>query len=234
MGMDLVELGMKIEDRFELPLQNEEWDHLYDDMTVIGVSNWVCECLHMPPETPRADATFRCFHSLRNLIREVRGDNSLRVHPQTPLHSILPLAKRKTFWFKVSDQFPLCLPSLERPIAIVYLNVFVSLLIAYYVASHLGFIHPLIRAVAGFFTLMLSGIIMEQITRVVAVQFPSHLTVRSLTKDLRDIENAKQSMLNHKQEEVLLAVRLIVAEVGGLDLEKVRPESHLLYDLYFD
>lgn len=111
MGLEGVELVLAVEERFGIVVRDEEAQRL------IRVGDLVSLIQHKLSQTPplltvHPCRSLACFLALRSLVREIRGDASLRVRPRQRVRDVLDGRQRRRLWRLISERFERTLPPL--------------------------------------------------------------------------------------------------------------------------
>ena len=225
MGLDAVELVMDVEDHFGIVIDDDEAGRLrtVEDLVALirsrvdATSSAVCPCLP-------------AFLSLRRLIREVVGDGGMRVRPSQFIVDRLSRANRRELWQRLPEILGTFPPPLRYPRAIRATFALVSMLLivaATGIASVDWRMLPLTLFAAGALILLLYLVTSSLRTaprgNTARLGDLARLVVgrTTITADL-DLPDTTA---------ILDELRPVVANVLGVEAEKIVPEARFVEDL---
>lgn len=230
MGLDMVEIVMATEERFGIKLDDADFSRV---RTVADFA--VCVSRHLPTSiavSPKVEA----FRRLRDLMLTEAGFDRKAIRPSAKLDQLFR-RHRRARWKRLGAKEPR-LPRLEMPLILDRMFVVLSGIAicgAMFIPAALllskGWDKPLLIALACVLPL---GVFLLAINRVCRTQFPKDCqTVRELCEHL-----ALGLGPSHPDGErliwqirVLDEVCRISADILGLPLDKVKPESRFVEDL---
>jgi acyl carrier protein len=133
MGLDGVELVLRIEETFGISLADEE-------VSSIQTPRQLTELVltHLAAAPSAACISQVAFHRLRRSLMSEFSTRRATVGPDVRWESVFPLATRKQSWERLSKALRLRLPSLERPGWLVALIGAVSLVSGLFVLQAVG------------------------------------------------------------------------------------------------
>ncbi len=119
MGLDAVELLMRVEEDFEISIEDEEAER-------ITTPGQLCALIERKLGVVEAEKssfcpTSRAFYRVR---RELINQGIERAHikPRAQLNAVLPMARRRQLWHELQNALATPLPPLERPITLLWLG----------------------------------------------------------------------------------------------------------------
>ena len=119
MGLDAVELLMRVEEDFEISIEDDEAER-------ITTPGQLCALIErklgiLEAEHRSGCPTSRAFYRVR---RELTNQGVERAHikPRVQLHVVLPLVHRRQLWRELQNALATPLPLLERPVALFWLG----------------------------------------------------------------------------------------------------------------
>jgi hypothetical protein len=218
MGLDSVELMIRLEDEFGIEIPEEAAARMYTPRDVIEYV-----MAHVERGPARSCASQRGFHVVRReLVRQLPVDRD-RVRPKARLSELIPREVRKTVWPRIGTALGVSeWPELVRPywpfVLLAYLSMavaaFASVQTLRYYPDHGGW-----ASFVGIGTLIVVGKILAQLTRPLRTEFGN---VTETIEDLVRWVIAKEPRLvvdapeRWTRERVALVVRQIVIEVLGV------------------
>lgn len=230
MGLDMVEIVMATEERFGIKLDDTDFSRV---RTVADFA--VCVSRHLPTSiavSPKVEA----FRRLRDLMIAEGGLDRKAIRPSAKLDQLFR-RRRRVRWKKLQAKERL-LPSLELTYTADRLMVVPA---AVAIMGVMGFAAALIGShgwpkslLIGTLGALAFGVFVLTLNRVCRTQFPKGCqTVRELCEHLAlglgpsDPDGERLLW----QIRVLDEVRRISADILGLPLDKVKPESRFVEDL---
>jgi len=230
MGLDLVELVMTVEDRFNVRLPDAECSRV---CTVADLAVLVISKLAKPQGIC---PTARAFYAFRRLLVSEAGLERRKVTPSTPLTQLFSANTRRT-WKTLRSQdgrIPrLVVPASMDMILLVMISIFASTFLLFWPvlwASLGGCAAPTIAAMAG-----LTGVVVvSKLLATLAFAFPANVrTVGDVVRQMVPVELHATGYGKRlaAEQRVLDEVREITANILGVPLEKVRADSSFVKDL---
>ena len=109
MGLDGVELIMTAEEEFGITITDSE----AEEVVTVGDLAVICQ-QRIDGTVTRDDQLRTSFYMLRELVREIRNEPTLRIRPSAQVSAFLEPAECKSLWNQTARQFGLTYP-LRRP-----------------------------------------------------------------------------------------------------------------------
>jgi acyl carrier protein len=111
MGMDSVELIMRVEEDFEIEILDNEAE-------LISTPGALCAIIErklgvLDAEKRSGCPTSRAFYQVRRELVEL-GTERQNIRPSSEFDSLLPRAHRRAMWNALSERLPVELPALQR------------------------------------------------------------------------------------------------------------------------
>ena len=227
MGLDAIELILRVEDTFQIHIENGEAERA---RTVGDLYNLVISKLQ-GRDSERC-LTSVAFYRTRRAIVDALGIDRRVIKPATPLDVILPANSRRVKWRRIQKEMTLRLPDLRHPGWIVLGLLFVAVALAFS-AGIVGQIRG-----AWFIPLFLLGLIIGgfliKLTPTLAIDFPNHeATVGDLSRDVLAVNHGRlvDEVGGWNKKDVWGTLcRVIVDELGVLP-EDVTQEASFVDDL---
>jgi len=233
MGLDLVELVLRVEETFDLAIRDEEAGELD---TVGKLHDYVWGVLNQPDAVCPSS---RGFYRLRSAMMHALQIPRQTVRPDSPLEELVPRRGRRRRWAQLGKTSGLALPDLHRP---RWLRVSMLSAKGLGLAMTLGAAHTLTSvglstadAVAltgrGF---VIASVTLGIVTRPLAVCFaPTSATVTDLVRFV--VQRQPADLGGHgrdwTEDEVWETIRELTADEGGVPLEEITRESRFVRDL---
>ncbi|MEO1259411.1 MAG: hypothetical protein AAFZ15_11470, partial [Bacteroidota bacterium] len=153
MGLDSVELVVKMEDNFGIEISNVEAEQIY----TVG-DFYECILRKIKIKENRACQSQKLFYKIRKILHEDFNCTNEKIKPDLRLENIFPKYRRKEDWHKLQRKLNLNLPILHPPGLFFWINLFVFLgggIAVYFMLSQ-HFIIVLLCAVLYYHTAKLS------------------------------------------------------------------------------
>jgi len=233
MGMDSIEILMKVEDTFCIKVPDREAERI---LTVGDFHDAVWR--HLSGKYSKRCKSQGLFYKLRKSVEETFSFSHQRFLLDTPPNEVFPKQNRRPSYFAFAQSTNLTLPSLvlTRPWAIL-LNTFG------FIAILGGFITSVI--LINFFdytkwtllivvlgvalTIWLSNLLEPKRTIIEAS------TIKAFTEQTLALNYASlMTEQGTNRREMEMVVNHIIADIAGLDLEEVTPEKEIADDLGID
>ncbi len=225
MGLDAVELVMDVEDHFGIVIDDDEAGRLHTVGDLVALIR-----SRVDAASSSACLSLSAFFSLRRLIRDIVGDERMRLRPSQSIVDRLSRANRRELWRRLPEILGTVPPALRYPrmIRVVLFLLSVLLLIAAFAIASIDWrMLPLTLFVAGMLILLL---------------FMSTSSLRSVPRDsmatLGDVSRmivgrtAVTTDLDLPDDTAILdELRPIVANVLGVDVDRIVPEVRFVEDL---
>lgn len=233
MGLDIVELFMAVEERFQIHISDEE----ASDATTVGeLQALIIGKLRV--EDLKRCLTSATFYRVRRALVEVLGAERRQIRPDTQLITLLPETARREKWARIQRQMGLEIPKLQFPPRIDWGATTAGVLMA---LTPLPFLQAgwhtvpllLILPVAGYFL----GQGLLRLVPHLAVEFPSGIgTAGDLTRDVlgRNYTALVTSVGGWNRKAVYEALCDVIVRQTGVDRARITPEARLLDDLGID
>ena len=110
MGLDVVELVMRVEEEFEIAIADEEASQL----ETVGQLH-LCVLTKLGLTSPNPCLSSATFYQLRRAMLPLSGVARSDVRPTTPTELLLPASNRRAHWSELSQTLGAKLPALKRP-----------------------------------------------------------------------------------------------------------------------
>jgi hypothetical protein len=228
MGLDLVELVMRVEEEYGIEIGDDEAAQLE---TCGQLHQFLLGKLNIQPsERCLSSAT---FYRMRRSLVELSGQSRCEISPQTPMNQLLPLRQRRANWQQLKERSHLNLPDLELP-ELLHLTIFVGFGALW--LTSLGCAIGNAPLWSGLF--FFGGIgylsLIWKITKPFAICFPdSCRSVGSATKTamFSSLPSVSPEPVSMKTEELWQSLQAIIADELSVPLEKVTLDAHFIRDL---
>jgi acyl carrier protein len=235
MGMDSVEIVMRVEEEFAITLSDEEAGGV---RTVGQLYSLVLSKI----ETSDSDRISQAFYRLRRAIMRCLGVPRGAVRPSTPLRVLMPPATRRAAWSSLAEVSGLTFPTLRHPRwardSIRVLTVAAAIA---FLAGMIDWTQP-----SGIFWLPLSAATgvaafaslraLYAVTAFLAREFPVR-TAGQLAETLlvtNPAEFTSTAIQPLSRREVWLRLAQIISDQLSLDPEEIVPEARFAEDLGVD
>ena len=234
MGLDQVEIMMDIEDAFEIPIFDDDWQRL---KTVGDLHRLVQSKLQFHASTPCPCVVAFC--SFRRAAIQLLGVPRSTIRLNTAMLELLPVRRRRKRWNRLQELTALQLPALQRPGLVKWVGVFFFLALAVVVwsATPIAFRGSLQFAIISLTLTVLFLVIAAVVTKPLAVCLPSTcLSVRDMvsTLVLLNYGRGPQQGAHRNEEQDWQTVRDIVSSGIGVPVNEVTREARLIDDLRCD
>lgn len=110
MGLDAIALVMNVEDHFGISLQDTEAERVRSVGDLVALIQCRINAAHIAP-----CPTLVAFLKIRNLARDVVGDDQLRIRPGTMVVDVLARSQRRRLWTLLDELLGSPPPALRRP-----------------------------------------------------------------------------------------------------------------------
>lgn len=232
MGLDGVELILKIEDRFQITLEDDAIGRVstMSQLHALVLSK-------VDHSLPMSCATSRAFYSLRVVLMSSLGLERKAIRPETRLDEIfdsIPRQRRQQ-WAQFQGAARLKIPDLERSwhwsLLASTVGAGLSLLIATRLGS--GWTTALVTTIVG---MVVGGSVLAS-TPLGVRHFPfSSKTVGDLTRTLlgRNVTALQAPSKRWTDDDVWLALKQIVVEQTGVPEAQVVRAARIVEDLGID
>ncbi|MBI5723648.1 MAG: hypothetical protein HZA50_06800 [Planctomycetes bacterium] len=254
MGLDAVELVIRVEDSFDIKIPDDEAS------AIVSIGDLYRCILHKLGQSPKTGnlkkrcMTARAFYRLRKGLSRLKHCEGLRIRPDTPLEQVLPAKDRQDIWPGLEKSIGLKLPRLKRPPIIPALMLL--LCIAWMVlGTSIFYIKqnkwPSYIGSASTFEVFMTGLLVTALlilvaslvlTRPLAVWIPGCANTGDLAKAILqdNYEKIAQEIfpvkfdskeMSLKEKEVWMALIEIVADQLGVYAAELKPETEFVKDL---
>ncbi len=224
MGLDVVELIMRVEEEFGIVIEDEDAERIETPGALCAL---IERKLDMAMAEKRSGCpTSRAFYTVRREMMQ-RGIQRAHIKPATPLTAILPSAQRHSLWGELESAFSIQLPPLERPF------LYEGLVVGWVCLSLIGLFASMVADrlvlwgeffVGGALALMA----LHFLTVPLRVYPPKNLqTVGDLTRRVAWTDDS----VPPQPHDIWLKLQSIVADESGVPLEKVTRDAHIHRDL---
>lgn len=231
MGLDLVELIIKVEETFGFSIPDE-------DVAALDTVGRLYECVltHRFGERQEGCLTSVVFYRLRRALMSVFGLARNDVRPTLDLAAVIPNDRRRR-WSDLQESVGLRLPELVRPRWVTAMVTVLGCILIIATAAYLVATMGQGAVMLGFFIMWIVVYLLYQGTKPLAVVFrPEFATVGGLTKfvlykNFRAISDEGQRA---SAEDVWSTLRTLVAEQLGVRADEVTKDSSFVRDLGAD
>lgn len=250
MGMDMVELIMDIEDRFNIAIPDEDFERV---RTVGAFHEHVLAQLAIKRETEPVDhprsrphcPTQQAFLTLRQAIQTTRPDAAnARIRPSTLLADLFPRNRRRSAWKNLGKQLDVWLPMLKlpRPIGTLIKWLVPIGLTGLAIAAATTSDFPGEAVFQVFYGSIMTAIALAAgfvLSRPFATQFrPELATVGDVARHLFEkhpyrYDGTRDAAPTMSDEEVWDIIVDRIAEIGGIERDTIRSETRFIEDIYF-
>ncbi len=232
MGLDIIELFMRIEDEFDIEISNEEAQVLE---TVGQMRDFVMLKLHLDGRA-RVCASLWTFYRMRAALAETLGLDRRSIRPDTRIASLLPATWRESEWDRVGDAAGLVIPhrlpsgdtARTHPVVAHVLSVGCTSGCAFLFLTL--FLAPLLALIASLIVgpLLLLG--MRAAGRTLDRRLPTmrELVHATVARNARTVAAASEGI---SDREVLSALAEILHDEVAVPREWIVPEAHFERDL---
>ena len=239
MGLDLVELVIKVEETFTIQIDDRDASEI---ITVGQLYRYVLDRVDVQEGDPCL--TSQAFYRLRHNFQTGLGVSRDRVRPCANVEELLPRAGRKQHWESLGEALQVHLPDLRRPprmADVLTCSVLVTFLI--FVCGLLIFRSSGSAKRSGEYrlhqlpvprtTLILLNVLAFALTSPFAIELPAPCrSVRGLveTAVASGCMAAEPNDRRWSRHTVWVALRLVIADVLGVDPEEVTENARFVAD----
>jgi acyl carrier protein len=250
MGLDGVEIILRVEDTFQIAVGDSEASevstvgdlcdlvlrHLGEEASVL--ENGVLTKGQKRRKTQGNDAclTSRAFYVVRRELTQILGIKRSDLRPSTKIEHLLPWNKRRAVWRTMQEDTKLKFPALGHPrwIHLLFLS---NAILACFLPFERGLISTRLVAIiwTPILTIILYGMLLK-LTPQLQISLPTkRRTVGDLARDVLALNFAKfDGSSTASPREVVETIRRIIADQMQIDLDEIKPESHFTKDLGID
>ncbi len=241
MGLDTVELVMRIEETFDITIPDAEAEKI---QTIGQLYHYLLARFHGEERVTSRCLSAATFYGLRRgLMRSFRTPRR-EVRPESALETLIPAMGRRSEWKRLGEKLGWELPALVRPDWVAY--TFLGLLVPWAAVVFFAWVQlaglameaaiPMgICFVAGS---VMMGVLLSSLTEPFATHLPPECAnVRSmvtvvLTQNLGKIRGTNPEGWNRKEVwEIVLA---IVADQAGVSPDQLTESTSFVNDLGMD
>lgn len=229
MGLDVVELVMRIEEEFAITIEDEEASFI----ETVGQLHF-CVLGKLGLTAPHDCISSATFYQLRRALVSSSGSSRRSIRPSTPTELLLSSLNRRQQWRTLSDTTGAKLPALERPKWMITALRSAACLFAVS-AFWLWLTAPFAPAILLTECLIFAGIC--KWSQLYAVQLPADCaTVGGLSKTMLKL-NYGMNVEKEKtwvERAVWDKLRDILVDELGAQPDAITPEAHFVRDLRLD
>lgn len=235
MGLEIVELIMRIEEEFAIEIGDGEAEQC---ATAGQLSQLVATKLHLQLAPSAPCLTSATFFQVRRDLMALTGVSRREIRPKTRLEQIIPTAQRRSIWRELERQGGADLPELiwksPNSSAIILCSGFGAILFAALVPTFNGFYlqaTPFLFAVAAYLAVICK--IARSMPAFTDFPLPCE-TVGGLTR-LRMASylqlSSSDAPISATAKDVWSAMQAIIADELSVPLEEVTPDADFVRDL---
>ncbi|HEY3441139.1 MAG TPA: hypothetical protein VGK29_10325 [Paludibaculum sp.] len=230
MGLDVVELFLAVEEKFQVDISDEEAS---DAVTVGAIHQLVVGKLQL--QDVQRCLTSAAFYRLRRALVDVLNVQRRQIRPDTPLEPLLPVQRRRALWTAIEHRMALKIPNLHYPRRIDWCLTAICVLAA---------LTPVPLLPTGWYTVpmllvlpMLGYALGHGLLRLMphlAVEFPNGIvTAGDLARDVLARNHAAlvKSTGGWNSQAVYDVLIDVIVRQTGVDRAQITPEARLLDDL---
>ena len=229
MGLDVVELVMRVEEEFEIRIEDEEASLLN---TAGQIHTLILSKTGLLNENRcQSSAT---FYQLRRALVDIAATPRRAMRPTTAVGELLPVAKRRQQWKSWSEAAKVELPALEKP---KWMQIAVPLFFAAIIGA--GFYEWNTSSSAVFWPYAFALVALykaHQWSEIRAVNLPADCaTMGGLTKAVMKLNYGINTEPREPQtsEEIWERLKAIVVDETGVAPDEVTREARFIRDLNF-
>jgi hypothetical protein len=234
MGLDLVELVIRIEDTFEITIP----DNVATQLTTPGK---VIDFIFSQVETSNE---FSClsqqsFYFLRERFVPFLNLPRKDFRPKTQLESLFPIENRKLVWERLKTEIgDSVLPELARPVWLVLFLTLLTIVVSIYSFIYLRWNYDFGIGISSFSALLISitfGYVSGILTTPLKQHFRrNHKQVGDIAKYLilHKPQSFKKERKNWTREQIAVVVREIIIEETGVT--EFTEDSDFINDMHLD
>jgi acyl carrier protein len=238
MGLDTVELAIKVEKAFDIAILDEEGERIVS-------AGDLYQCVLRKLAVKSKEST-RCrsavvFYRLRTMMADRFGIDKRGIRPASLIDDLVSFKNRNAEWQDLGNRLGWEFPALCRPPWVS--NVFFGLLAAWlavvvalwktlgaFSLAATGLV--IISFLAGMVVL---GFLVDELTRPWAICFP----VRTMREMITVVLARNFAAIGHDRSEfngsdVWDAIRGLIAEAAGISIDQINESTHFVRDLGMD
>lgn len=228
MGLDVVELVMRIEEEFGIEIGDE------DASQISTPGQMHAFLLHkLSIFDGKECATSRVFYRTRRALMEMSGAKRRAIRPATSLETLLPTENRRQHWKHFAEKLQAPLPALLFPTwfrLLVWLPVLAPIPLVFWSWGFavcvywvgLGVVFSVFAYKIGAPLAILFPASCQTVGEIARLILPSHLRSQA------------ESERSASSQEVWLSLQAIIADEIGVAIEKVTPDADFIRDLNLD
>lgn len=231
MGLEVVELIMRVEEEFEIEIGDEE-------AAQIWTAGQLCDLIQSKANIQISSncLSSATFYQTRRDLMKLTGVSRREIRPTTRLEQIFPVLHRRQKWQQLRAESGVRLPNLQLPEKLNWVGTglcfgFGILFFAALVPVLDGFY---LRSMPFFLATIASLWLISKVMAPVATDFPlSYATVGGLVKNttFMRFKASPQELIEARPAEIWQRVQFLIADELGVDLEKVTPDADFVRDL---
>ena len=230
MGLDIVEMIMRVEEEFAIQIEDEEASYI---STVGQLHTLILSKTGvLKPSRCASSAT---FYQLRRALVDLAVAPRQSIAPATSIAALLPVSNRRQMWKEWSEKAQVNLPELEKPRWVrnlCWLAVAASLAAGPFFWTHPNF-------VIAFYYAMASALcfLTYKWSEIHATQLPANcISLGETTKTVMKINYGINEGWEKPDgaDEVWDKLKAIIVDEIGVDLERVTPDADFVRDLRMD
>ncbi len=230
MGLDVVELMMRIEEEFAIAIEDEEASQL----ETVGQLH-LCVLGKLGLTASNRCISSATFYQLRRALVDLSGSSRRFIRPSTPTELLLSLPNRRQQWRDLGDVTGAKLPTLERPkwVTTALRNGGILLAVSTFIVGLDSFSLAVSSALSSALVLWIASRWSESY----AIQLPaSCATVGGMTKTMLKLNYG----MNIEKENTWVEravwdkLRDILVDELAVDPTQIKPEARFVGDLRLD
>jgi acyl carrier protein len=225
MGLVFVELVMDVEDHFGIVMDDDEAGRLHTVGDLVALIR-----SRVAATSSSACLSLSVFLSLRRLIRDIVGDDRMRLRPSQSIMDRLSHANRRRLWRRLPEILGTFPPPLRYPrtIRVVLFLLSVQLLIAAFAIASIDWrMLPLTLFVTG----MLIPLLFMSTSSLRSVPRDSMATLGDVSRMIVGRSAVTRDLDLPDDTAILDELRPIVANTLMVDAEEIVPEARFVEDL---
>ncbi len=225
MGMDYMEVVMDVEEHFGIVIADEEMKPIRTVADLVALIRSRVDGAVLSPCPSLA-----AFLSLRRLIRDVVGNDRLRLRPSRTVVEELSRAQRKKLWARLPEVLGTPPRPLRYPRPIRW-GLFVLFLLSIAVAIGIASIDWVMLPLTLLLALGLTVLLLSTTSPLRNVPADNMATLGDITRMIAGRTSITADLDLPNGSAILDELRPIFAEILGIDTAKVVPSARLVEDL---
>ena len=229
MGMDCVEIVMRVEDHFGIMIPNAEAVRVRTVGDLVSLIHGRITAAH-EARCP----TLAAFLKLRTTLREMKGDGTLRIRPRQRIVDVLNAPDRRGLWRRLAKLLGSTPSDLRRPrllgrllFSSVVLLMAVGLITAIVIDVN---ILPLTMVMAVFLSCCL-GFVTRPFQTIPPVEW---VTFGDVALKIASVTVATKNLHLRTSDEVLRELRPLMADQLGVEPDEIVADARFVEDLGMD